>query len=79
MSQDGIDKVTEKAPNGFDWSQLVADFESMGERSEASRFLAPASMSRLRLFYVKEGSIHTKVRIILDNWPAVAAASLHVA
>jgi hypothetical protein len=30
VSQDGINKATEKAPTGFDWSQLVADFDSMG-------------------------------------------------
>jgi hypothetical protein len=30
VSQDGLNKATEKAPNGFDWSQLVADFDSMG-------------------------------------------------
>lgn len=30
VSQDGINKATEKAPSGFDWSQLVADFDSMG-------------------------------------------------
>jgi len=30
VSQDGINKATQKAPSGFDWSQLVADFDSMG-------------------------------------------------
>ena len=30
VSQDGINKATQKAPNGFDWSQLIADFDSMG-------------------------------------------------
>jgi hypothetical protein len=30
VSQDGINKATNKAPAGFDWSQLVADFDSMG-------------------------------------------------
>lgn len=30
VSMDALNKVTEKAPNGFDWSQLVADFDSMG-------------------------------------------------
>lgn len=29
ISQDGIAKASQKAPNGFDWSQLVADFDSM--------------------------------------------------
>ena len=30
VSQDALNNVTKKAPNGFDWSQLVADFDSMG-------------------------------------------------
>lgn len=30
VSMDALNKVTEKAPSGFDWSQLVADFDSMG-------------------------------------------------
>lgn len=30
VSQDAISKATQKAPAGFDWSQLVADFDSMG-------------------------------------------------
>ena len=30
LSQDAINKAAAKAPNGFDWSQLVADFDSMG-------------------------------------------------
>jgi hypothetical protein len=30
VSQDGINKATQKAPAGFDWSQLIADFDSMG-------------------------------------------------
>ncbi|MGO9512357.1 MAG: hypothetical protein ACLP2F_01780 [Steroidobacteraceae bacterium] len=30
VSQDGISSATQKAPNGFDWSQLIADFDSMG-------------------------------------------------
>jgi hypothetical protein len=30
VSQDAIDKASQKAPNGFDWSQLLADFDSMG-------------------------------------------------
>lgn len=30
VSQDGLNKATKKAPNGFDWSQLIADFDSMG-------------------------------------------------
>ena len=30
VSEDTIVKAAGKAPNGFDWSQLVADFDSMG-------------------------------------------------
>jgi hypothetical protein len=30
VSMDAIGKANEKAPSGFDWSQLVADFDSMG-------------------------------------------------
>jgi hypothetical protein len=30
VSQDAINKAAAKAPNGFDWSQLIADFDSMG-------------------------------------------------
>lgn len=30
VSQDSLNKATQKAPNGFDWSQLIADFELMG-------------------------------------------------
>jgi hypothetical protein len=30
VSHDSIAKATEKAPAGFDWSQLIADFDSMG-------------------------------------------------
>jgi hypothetical protein len=30
VGMDAIDQATQKAPNGFDWSQLVADFDSMG-------------------------------------------------
>jgi hypothetical protein len=30
VSQDGISAATQKAPAGFDWSQLIADFDSMG-------------------------------------------------
>ena len=30
ISQDAINKATQKAPMGFDWSQLIADFDSMG-------------------------------------------------
>lgn len=32
VSQDGLNKATKKAPAGFDWSQLIADFDSMGGR-----------------------------------------------
>jgi hypothetical protein len=30
LSQDSINQATQKAPAGFDWSQLIADFDSMG-------------------------------------------------
>lgn len=30
ISMDAINKASQKAPNGFDYSQLVADFDSMG-------------------------------------------------
>lgn len=30
ISQEAINKASQKAPNGFDWSQLVADFKSAG-------------------------------------------------
>ena len=30
ISQDALIKAVAKAPNGFDWSQLVADFDSIG-------------------------------------------------
>lgn len=42
VSQDGINKATQKAPAGFDWSQLVADFDSMGG-SVSAQNVKPAS------------------------------------
>jgi len=42
VSQDGINKATQKAPNGFDWSQLIADFDSMGGSVSAQK-VRPAS------------------------------------
>jgi hypothetical protein len=30
LSQDAIDSATKKAPSGFDWTQLIADLDSMG-------------------------------------------------
>ena len=30
VSHDSLEKATQRAPTGFDWSQLVADFDSMG-------------------------------------------------
>ncbi len=44
VSMDAIDKATQKAPYGFDWSQLVADFDSMGGNVSAtgSPAVAPA-------------------------------------
>jgi hypothetical protein len=43
VSQDAINKAAAKAPNGFDWSQLVADFDSMG-----GNISAPPAMRRAR-------------------------------
>ena len=40
VSHDALEKATEKAPNGFDWSQLVADFDSMGGN------VSPSSVAR---------------------------------
>jgi hypothetical protein len=42
ISQDAINKATQKAPAGFDWSQLTADFDSMGGN------LAPPTTLRRR-------------------------------
>jgi hypothetical protein len=42
VSQDGINKATQKAPAGFDWSQLLADFDSMGGSVSAQK-VRPAS------------------------------------
>jgi hypothetical protein len=36
VSFDAINRATQKAPNGFDWSQLIADFDSMGGNVSAS-------------------------------------------
>lgn len=30
LTKDALDKIKQKAPNGFDWTQLVADFDSIG-------------------------------------------------
>lgn len=43
VSQDGLTQATQTAPNGFDWSQLVADFDSMG-----GNVPSPAQMAALR-------------------------------
>jgi hypothetical protein len=43
VSQDGIDKATLKAPNGVDWSQLVADFDSMGGSVTAAQSVTKRS------------------------------------
>jgi hypothetical protein len=49
VSQDGIDKATQRAPSGFDWSQLVADFDSMGGSVSVPAMPAPArSAARAR-------------------------------
>jgi hypothetical protein len=43
ISQDAINKATQKAPAGFDWSQLIADFDSMG-----GNLAPPATLRRRR-------------------------------
>ena len=43
ISQDAINKATQKAPAGFDWSQLIADFDSMG-----GNLVPPATLRRRR-------------------------------
>ena len=42
-TQDAINKATQKAPAGFDWSQLIADFDSMG-----GNLAPPATLRRRR-------------------------------
>lgn len=41
VSHDALEKATQKAPAGFDWSQLVADFDSMGGH------VTPSSAARI--------------------------------
>jgi hypothetical protein len=41
VSHDALEKATQKAPAGFDWSQLVADFDSMGGN------VSPSSAARV--------------------------------
>jgi hypothetical protein len=43
ISQDAINRATQKAPAGFDWSQLIADFDSMG-----GNLAPPATLRRRR-------------------------------
>lgn len=45
VSQDGLNKATQKAPSGFDWSQLVADFDSMGGTVQSPGQMAAALRS----------------------------------
>ncbi len=40
VSHDALTKATQKAPAGFDWSQLVADFDSMG--GDVTSLIAPS-------------------------------------
>ena len=40
VSLDAVNKANQKAPNGFDWSQLIADFDSMGGN------VSPSSLAR---------------------------------
>lgn len=46
VSVDSLNKVTQKAPSGFDWSQLVADFDSMGGHVLAPTLTAMPPVSR---------------------------------
>jgi hypothetical protein len=41
VSHDAISKITDKAPNGFDWSQLIADFDSIGGTVPIPAAVAP--------------------------------------
>lgn len=41
VSHDALESATQKAPSGFDWSQLVADFDSMGGN------VSPSSAARV--------------------------------
>jgi hypothetical protein len=41
VSNNALENATQKAPNGFDWSQLVADFDSMGGN------VSPSSVARM--------------------------------
>ena len=43
VSEDSIIKASGKAPAGFDWSQLIADFDSMGGNVAQLKNLRPAS------------------------------------
>jgi len=42
VSHDALEKASQKAPNGFDWSQLVADFDSMGGKVPAASLVRMA-------------------------------------
>ena len=46
VSQEAINKATQKAPAGFDWSQLIADFDSMGGNVSAPPAPGRARRSR---------------------------------
>jgi hypothetical protein len=43
LSQESIRKATQKSPVGFDWSQLVADFDSMGGNVKLPPLPAPTT------------------------------------
>jgi hypothetical protein len=47
VSMDSINRATQKAPNGFDWSQLIADFDSLG-----------GSAALRRAFFSKAAAAH---------------------
>ena len=52
VSQEAINQASQKAPNGFDWSQLIADFDSMGGNVAPAAFCSNRSIcaSGWRLF-----------------------------
>jgi hypothetical protein len=43
LSQDILDSAMQKAPSGFDWSQLIADFDAIGGNLPAAEPSPPAN------------------------------------
>ena len=46
VSMDSINQAAGTAPNGFDWSQLIADFDSMGGNAARRALLGEVTNSR---------------------------------